>query len=78
MGFTGKTPQYQACVKFFEAISPKHSGKQDLVDLSSTIEDENIENNSDILFVKIIESQKKGDTEMQEDQEHNKLEEEIN
>ena len=35
MGFTGKTPQYQACVKFFEAISPKHSGKQDLVDLSS-------------------------------------------
>ena len=28
MGFTEKTPQYQACVKFIEAISSKHSAKQ--------------------------------------------------
>ena len=64
--------------KFFEAMSPKQSAKQaDVVDLTSPTEDENVDNNNDIQFVKKIESQETGDTEMQEDEEHNKLEEEI-
>ena len=78
MGFTEKTPQYQDCVKFIEAISPKHSARQtEVVDLTSPTEDENVDNNNDILFVKDIDTQKTGDTEMQEDEEHTKLEEEI-
>ena len=44
--------------------------------MTSPTEDENIDNNNDILFVKNIESQKM-EPEMQEDEEHNKLEEEI-
>ena len=78
MGFTEKTPQYQACVTFIEAISSKHSARQtEVVDLTSPTEDENVDNNNDILFVKNIDTQKTGHTEMQEDEEHNKLEEEI-
>ena len=78
VGFTEKIPQYQACVKFVEAISPKHSARQtEVVDLTSPTEDENVDNNNDILFLKDIDTQKTGDTEMQEDEEHNKLEEEI-
>ena len=78
MGFTEKTPQYQACVKFIVAISPKHRAKQtEVVDLTSPTEDENVDNNNDILLVKNIDTQKMADTEMQEDEEHNNLEEEI-
>ena len=78
MGFTEKTPQYQACVKFVEAISPKHRAKQtEVVDLTSPTEDENVDNNNHILFVKNIDTQKTADTEMQEDEEHNNLEEET-
>ena len=51
MGFTDRTPQYQACLKFIEAISPKHGGAKqtEVVDLTSPTEDENLENNNDIL-----------------------------
>ena len=79
MGFTDKTPQYQACLKFIEAISPKHGANQtEVVDLTSPTEDENVENGNDILFVKNIDTQKKtDDSEMQEDEEHNKQEEEL-
>ena len=54
MGFTEKTPQYKACVKFIEAISPKNKiSSTDVVDLTSPTEDyEKNENNNDILFVK--------------------------
>ena len=53
MGFPEKIPQYQACVKFIEAISPKNNKKQtDLVDLTSPTEDETNDKNNDILFVK--------------------------
>ena len=35
MSFTDKTPQYQACLKFLEAISPKHGNKQtEVMDLT--------------------------------------------
>ena len=78
MGFKDKTSQYQACIKFTEAISPKHSARQtEVMDLTSPTEYENVENHNDIPFVKNIDIQKTGDTEMQEDEEHNKLEEEI-
>ena len=79
MVFTDKTPQYQACLKFIEAISPKHGNDQtEMVDLMSPTEEDNAENNNDILFVKNIDNQQKvDDTEMQEDEEHNKQEEEL-
>ena len=68
MGYKDKIPQYQACIKFIEAISPKHSARQtEVVDLTSPTEYENVENN-DIPFVKNIDTQKTGDTEMQEDE----------
>ena len=36
MGFTEKTSQYRACVKFIEAISPKNkTGHNEVVDLTS-------------------------------------------
>ena len=48
-GFTEITPQYQPCVKFIEAISPKNNKNQtDVVDLTSQTEDETIDNNNDI------------------------------
>ena len=51
MGCTEKTPDYQACVKFLEAISPKHKQKQaDVVDLTSPTEDDM--NDKEIPFVK--------------------------
>ena len=73
MVFMDNTPQYQACLKFVEAISPKQSAKQtEVVDLTSPTEDEKVENNNDILFVKNMDTQKKtDDTEVQEDEEHN-------
>ena len=52
MGFTEKIPQYQACGKFIEVISPKNNKKQtDVVDLTSPTEDETNDKNNDILFV---------------------------
>ena len=73
MVFMDNTPQYQACLKFVEAINPKQSAKQtEVVDLTSPTEDEKVENNNDILFVKNMDTQKKtDDTEVQEDEEHN-------
>ena len=79
MGFTDKTLKYQACLKFIKAISPKQCAKlTEVVDLASPTGDENVENNNDIPFVKNMDTQKKtDDTEMQEDEEHNKLEDEL-
>ena len=79
MSFTDKTSQYQACLKFFEAISPEHGNKPtEVVDLTSPTEEDIAENNNDILLVKDINKQKKtDDTEMQDDEEHNKQEEEL-
>ena len=63
MGFTEKTPQYQACVKFIEAISPKNRKNQtNIVDLTSPTEDETIEKNNDISFIKDKDIQKEGET----------------
>ena len=54
MGFAEKNPEYKACVKFIEAISPKHkpTTTSNVTDLTSPteVEDETTENN-DILFV---------------------------
>ena len=79
MSFTDKTPQYQACLKFLEAISPKHGNKQtEVVDLTSPTAEDIAENNNDILLVKDINKQTKNeDTEMQDVEEHNKQEEEL-
>ena len=53
MGFTRKTPQYRACVKLIEGISPKNkTGHTEVVDLSSPIEDDaTAGNNNETLFV---------------------------
>ena len=60
MGFSNKTPQYQACSKFIEAISPKHGNKQtEVVDLTSPTEEDMAENNNDILLIKDIDKKKK-------------------
>ena len=45
--------------------------------MTSPTEDENVDNNKDILCVKNIDTQKTGDPEKQEGEEHSKLEEEI-
>ena len=64
MGFTEKIPQYKACVKFIEAISPKSkTSHTDVVDLTSPTEDDDtIDNNNDILFVKDKDLQQEGET----------------
>ena len=43
MGFTDKSPEYQACMNFLEASSPKNKGKQtdEVVDLISSDESPN-------------------------------------
>ena len=67
MGFAEKSPQYQACVKFIEAISPKNSTKEtDVVDLTSPTENVTIDNNNDILLVKDKE-QNEGDFEKKDE-----------
>ena len=65
MCFTEKTPQFRACVKLIEAISRKTKASHtDVVDLTSPTEDDDtIDNNNDILFVKDTEMQKEGETE---------------
>ena len=77
MGFTDKTPQYQACRKFIEAISPKHGTKHtEVVDLTSPTEEYMADNNNEILLIKENEKKQKiDDNEMQDDEEHNKQEE---
>ena len=78
MGFTEKTPQYRACVKLIEAISPKpKTGHTKVVDLTSPTEDDaTAGNNNEILFVN-TKLQQEGGTEktktsniLQEDEEH--------
>ena len=67
MGFAKKSPQYQACVNFIEAINPKNSTKEtDVVDLTSPTENVTIDNNNDILLVKDIE-QNEGDFEKKDE-----------
>ena len=53
MGFSEKTHQYRACVKFIEAISPKNkTGHTEVVDLTSPpIEDETTDTNNEMLFI---------------------------
>ena len=86
MGFTEKTPQYRACVKLIEAISPKSkTSHRDVVDLTSSTEDNyTTDNNNDIIFVKNSKLQQEGETEktkmdniLQEDREHESNEEGI-
>ena len=53
MGFLDETPQYQACLKFFEAISLKQANKKDeVVDLTSPTDEEMAENINDFLLIK--------------------------
>ena len=53
MGFTEKTPQYRACVKLIEAISPKNkTSHTEVVDLTSPIEDDaTADKNNEISFI---------------------------
>ena len=76
MGFTEKTPEYQACSKLLEDISPRNKEKTDVVDLTSPTEDDTNDNNhNNLLFVKKkntlkeVEKEKK-DAEMFEEEEH--------
>ena len=53
LGVTERTPEYHACVKFLETISPKNKHKQtEIVDLTSPTERTNDMNEKEILFVK--------------------------
>ena len=82
MDFTKKTPEYNACVQFIQAISPKHkpATASDVIDLTSPTEaeDENMEN-KDILFVntKDIEMQEQEDKQPQNDEEHGTMNDNI-
>ena len=61
--FTEKTPQYRACVKLIEAISPKNkTGVTEVVDLTSPpIEDDaTADTNNENLFVNTIACQESG------------------
>ena len=54
MGFTDKTPQYQACVKFFKAIRSKIKDKNqdnptEIIDLNSPV-DSPVKDKIEILF----------------------------
>ena len=78
MGFSDETPQYQTCLKFIEAISPKQAKKKDeAVDLTS-LTDEMAANNNDILLFKGGKTQKTdADAEMPDDEEHTRQEDEM-
>ena len=54
MGFTAKTPQYKACIRFIEVISPKHkTDHTEVVDLTSpSVADEPIDTSNETLFIK--------------------------
>ena len=52
MAFTKKTPEYNACVKFIEAISLQNkTTNTNIIDLTSPTEDETMDNSMGILFV---------------------------
>ena len=78
MGFTDKTPQYQACLKFIEAISPKHGTKHtEVVDLTSPTDEHMADNNNETPLINENEKKQKiDDNDLQDDEEHNKQEEE--
>ena len=52
MGFSEKTPEYNACVQFIQAISPKHktSAINDVIDLTSPAEAEDEQMEKDDIF----------------------------
>ena len=56
MGFSDKTPKYQACLKFLDAISPKSKDKkkEEVKDLTSQ---DGSPNKMEILF---LETKKRG------------------
>ena len=74
MGFSDKTPQYQACLKFIEAISPKQGNKKDeVIDLTSLTDEVMVDNNNDIPLIKEETNKKNAtDAEMPDDEEHAK------
>ena len=78
MEFSDKTPQYQACLKFIESISPKQGNKKDeVIDLTSLTDEETTEKNNDILMIEEEKNKKNAtDAEMPNDEEHAKQEEE--
>ena len=79
MGFSDKTPQYPAWLKFIDAISPKQGNKKDeVVNLTSPTDEEMAENNNDILLIKENKTKKNNtDAEMRDDEEHTKQEDET-
>ena len=60
MGFTDKTPEYQACMNFREAVSPKNEEKptDKILDLISL---DDSPNKMEILFIKRKQGGKQGD-----------------
>ena len=76
MGFTDKSPDYQACMNFLEAISPKNKAKQtdEVIDLISSDE---IPNKMDIQYVENKKNSNEADNTTNNDatqEEHEKLE----
>ena len=65
MGFSDKTPEYQACLKFLEAISPKSTDKkneenwEEIIDLTSPVDSPD---NNEILFLELKKTKKAADS----------------
>ena len=75
MGFTKKTPENEACVKFIEVISPKNRTKRTkVVDLTSPTEDETIDKSQEIIFVKDKNDMIEKETEKKDEQLHDEEE----
>ena len=74
LGFTETTPQFKACIKLIEAISPKSKINQtEIVDLiSPPNEDEPTDTNNDILFIntKICPEGGEDDDQNDDEEEH--------
>ena len=78
-GFTDKTPEYQACMNFLEAISPENKAKQtEVIDFISSDESSN---KVDIFYIENKKSSKEADNTTKKDatqEKHKKLEDDNN
>ena len=79
MGFTDTTPEYQACMNFLEAISPRNKEKttDEIIDLISS---DDSPNKMEIMYVDTKQGGKQTDNTINEatQEEHEKLEDDNN
>ena len=81
MGFTDKTPEYQACLKFLEAISPKNKDKNqdnptEIIDLTSAV-DSPVKDKTEILFVERKDELKNIEKEKEDETTHEEHEKQV-